>query len=160
MSRNQLIALAAVALVLAIAFVAQRAGRHAPDLERELGLRALAPEEFLASDVSRVEVFRGSKRDEKVVIVRGEDGWAVESAHNAPGKKDEIDGFLKKLKDLEGEYRSDDPSVLGDYALTGEKALHVAAYRKGDEEAWYHILVGAKEAYGRSFVRREGEDDV
>lgn len=184
MSKNQLIALGTMAGLLLIILLVQQLAKSKPDLERECDLRALAPEGFLVSDVSRVEIFRepkesekdeakeegdeekeegekeDEKKEEKVVLVRGEEGWIVESAYMAPGKKDDIEDLLKKLKDIEGEFRSDDPSVLADYQLTGGGALHVAAYREGDEEAWYHLLVGRKEAHGSSFIRKRGEDTV
>ena len=160
MSRNQIVALAVLAGLLAVVFVAQRAGEAPPDLEKEYGLQALAPDDFLASDVARIELHRGSKQGEKVVLVRDAEGWDVESAYGAPGKKDDVEKFIKNLKDLAGEYRSDEASVLGDYQLADEKALHVAVYKADSEEAWLHLLVGKKAGQGRSFVRREGEDTV
>jgi hypothetical protein len=160
MSRNQIIALAAIAGLLAIVFIAQRAGEAPPDLEKEYGLKALAPERFLVSDVAKVELYRGSKEGEKVVLARDAEGWKVVSAYGAPGKKDDVDEFIRNLEDLAGEYRSDEASVLGDYQLADEQAIHVAAYKVGSEEVWFHLLVGKEEGQGRSFVRREGEDTV
>lgn len=164
MSKKQFIALAVMAGLLLIVILVQKLSARRPDLEREMGLVALAPEGFLASDAARIEVYRGSTKDEKVALSREKEGWLVRSRFDAPAKKDKVDEFLKKLKGLEGEYRSDEAEVVADYGLTDEAALHIAVYKtdqKEDEkDPWYHILVGKKEKHGSSFVRASGKDTV
>ena len=143
----------------------KKLARTTPDIEKEMGLVALAPEGFLASDAARIEMYRGSKPEEKVALHRDKERWLVESRFDAPAKKDKVDEFLKKLKGLEGEFRSDEKEVIADYGLTDESAIHLAVYKTGQEgregkEPWYHLLVGKKEKYGSSFVRAAGKNTV
>lgn len=160
MSAKQLITLAVIAGALAVFLIIQQLGKVTPDIEDELSLVALAPQGFLASDVSRIEIYRGSKKDDKVTLAKKEDDtWIIESKYGAPGKKTKIEDFLKKMKGLEGELRSESPDVLEDFNITGEKALHIAVFKKDQEAPWYHLLLGKKETYNRSFVRR-AEDDI
>lgn len=162
MSRKQFIALAVMAGLLLLVIVVKRIARTTPDLEREMGLVALAPEGFLASDAERIEMYRGSAPDEKVALSREEEAWLVRSRFDAPAKKDKVDEFLGKLKGLEGEFRSDEKEVIADYGLADESAIHLAVHKRGQEgkEPWYHLLVGKKESYGSSFVRAAGKNTV
>ncbi len=164
MSRKQFIALAVMAGLLLLVIGVKKLARTTPDLEREMGLVVLSPEGFLASDAARIEIYRGSKPDEKVALSREEEAWLVRSRFDAPAKKDKVDEFLGKLKGLEGEFRSEEKEVLADYGLADEEALHVTVYKTGQKEdekdPWYHLLVGKKESYGSSFVRAAGKNTV
>jgi hypothetical protein len=94
------------------------------------------------------------------VIAKSGDKWVVASKYNAPAKKDKVEEFLGKVKHLEGEGRPSSADVLEDFKLSEKKALHVRVAKKGGEGAWLHLLVGAKEKYGNSFVRLDGSEDV
>jgi len=165
MSRKQFIALAVMAGLLLLVIVVKKIARTTPDLEREMGLVALAPEGFLASDVERIEMYRGATPEEKVALSREKEAWLVKSRFDAPAKGDKVDEFLKKLKGLEGEFRSEEKEVIADYGLADESAIHLAVHKTGQEgregkEPWYHLLVGKKESYGSSFVRAAGKNTV
>jgi len=161
MSKKQIVVLGAIAAALLAAVLVQELRRKgAYDLAEEMGLRTLAPDGFLASDVRRIEICQGKRQDDKVILARDADAWRVETRFNAPGKKDKIEEFLKKLKSLEGEFRSEGAAVLADYQLTDETALHVALLKSGEETASYRLLTSKKPGYGGSFVRLPGEDRV
>ncbi|MHC4200327.1 MAG: DUF4340 domain-containing protein, partial [Planctomycetota bacterium] len=164
MSRKQFIALAVMAGLLLLVIVVKKVRVRRPDLEEEMALVSLAPKGFLAADAARIEMYRGAKPDEKVALSREEDVWLVGSQFDAPAKKDKVDEFLKKLKGLEGEFRSEEKEVIADYGLADESAIHVSVYKTGQKEdekdPWYHLLVGKKEKYGSSFVRAAGENTV
>jgi hypothetical protein len=160
MSKKQLAVLCAVAGLLLIALLVQKLLSPEPSLREELRLEALAPEDFRTLDASRLEIYRGSREDDKIVLAREGGAWFVATRYNAPASETKVGNFLKKIKDLRGELRSDEEAVLDDFRLTDERALHVAVYREGSEETWSHLLVGKQESYGRSFMRRAGESRV
>jgi hypothetical protein len=160
MSKKQLAVLCAVAGLLLVALLVQKILSPEPSLREELRLEALAPEDFRTLDASRLEIYRGSRKDEKVVLAREGGAWFVASRYHAPASETKVGEFLKKIKNLQGELRSDEEAVLEDFRLTDERALHLAVYREGSEETWSHLLVGRQETFGRSFLRRAGESRV
>jgi len=160
LTKKKLIPLAVIAGLLLLFGLIKKASKPTYELTEEYELTTLTPEGFLSSDVVRLEVYVASKEDEKVVLERKDDQWVVSSKFNAPGKEEKIDEFLDKLKKLEGEFRSDSADVLEDYGLNEEKALHILAYKKIEGPPDLHLLVGKKEAWNRSFVRRADENEV
>ncbi|UCF81290.1 MAG: DUF4340 domain-containing protein [Acidobacteriota bacterium] len=160
LSKKQLAVLCAVAGLLLVALLVQKILSPEPSLREELRLEALAPEDFRTLDASRLEIYRGSREDDKVVLAREGGAWFVATRYNAPANETKVGEFLKKIKNLQGELRSDEEAVLEDFRLTDENALHVAVYREGSEETWSHLLVGRQETFGRSFLRRAGESRV
>lgn len=160
MFKKQLIPLVVIVAILAAVLILKQWRQPPPSIEEQLALKRLAPFGFLVSDADRIEIYRGGNEDNKVALTREDDQWYVESKFNAPGKKNTIEEFLDKMKTLEGEFRSDEASVISDYALEEDKALHITVRRKNEEKAGYHLIIGKKETYGRSFVRRSGENTV
>ncbi len=148
-------------VLLLLVILAFLFGRKKPqdELALEVGLRRLAPEDFLASDVGRLEIFLGGKEDQKVILESEDSKWRVTSYFNAPGDGEKISSLLEDLKNLEGEFRVTEESVLGDFDLTEQGAVHFSVYKKGSEQAWLHLLVGKSLPKG-GFVRLKGEDSI
>ncbi len=159
MNPRKLIPLAVVLLVLVVLVFLFGRKKPRDDLRLEAGLKRLAPEDFLVSDVGRLEVFLGTKEDQKVILEKEASGWRVRSYFNAPGDGEKVSTLLEKLKNLEGEFRVSEESVLGDFDLTEEKALHFSLYREGNEQAWLRLLVGKSLPNG-GFVRLKGENSI
>ncbi len=159
MNPRKLIPLVVVLVVLVV--LVFLFGRKKPqnELRVEAGLTRLAPEDFLVSDVGRLEVFLGNKKDEKVLLEREDSRWRIRSYFNAPGDGEKVSALLDRLKNLEGEFRVSDASVLDDFDLAEEKAIHFSVYKKKSEEAWLHLLVG-KDLPNGGFARLKGEDSV
>ncbi len=150
-----------VFLLLVLVVLAFLFGRKTPqtDLRQEAGLTRFLPEDFLVSDVDRLEIFLGSKEDEKVLLEKEASGWRVMSHFDAPGNSDKVSTLLDKFKNLEGEFRVAQKSVLGDFDLTEERAIHFTIYKKKDTQPLLYLLVG-KSLPGGGFVRPKGEDTV
>lgn len=159
MNPRKLIPLAVVLLVLVVLVFLFGRKKPRDELRLEAGLKRLAPEDFLVSDVSRLEVFLGTKEDQKVILEKEASGWRVRSYFNAPGDGEKVSTLLEKLKNLEGEFRVSEESVLGDFDLTEEKAIHFSIYKKGNEHAWLRLLVGKSLPNG-GFVRLKGENSI
>ena len=157
---RKLIPLAVIAGLLITVALIQKAGKPKIKLSEQYALEELIPKDFRSSDVIRMEMYLGQNEEEKVVLEKVDDRWLVASRFNAPGKKDKIDKFLDQLKKLEGEFRTESAEVLDDFSLVEDKALHIRVYRQGEDEASCHLLVGKKEAWNRSFVRRAGENSI
>jgi hypothetical protein len=159
MSPRKLIPLVIVLIVLVVLVVLLGRKKEEPELSQEAGLTRLAPEGFLISDVDRLEVFLGSKQDESVRLEKDEAGWRVRSYFNAPGDGEKVSTLLETVRNLEGEFRSSEESVLEDFNLTEDQAVHLSVYKKGDEKPWLSLLVGKNLPNG-GFVRRSGEETV
>jgi|GEM_PF-2075431 len=157
---KKLIPLAVIAGLLVTVALVQKAGKPKISLSEQYALEELMPQGFRSSDVVRMEMYLGQNEEERVVLERIDDQWFVSSRFNAPGKRDKIEKFLDQLKKLEGEFRTESAEVLEDFSLVEDKALHVRVYRQGEEKAACHLLVGKKESWNRSFVRRSGENSV
>jgi len=162
-SRKQLTVLIVIAALLAVLVIAKKLDVTPPDIETEVGLTALAPPGFFASDVARVELYVGGEKEleQRAILARdADDRWLVESRYSAPAAEKKVANFLGMLKTLTGEYRSKGKGVLEDYHLTDAKAKHIALYKAGETNACYHLAIGKEAGTGRCFVRRAGDDGV
>ncbi len=160
MSRKQIIPLIIALGLLVAVLVLKQTSRIEPTIEEQMELAKMAPKGFLSSDVTALEIYRGGKEDEKVSLVLKDKRWEVASRFSAPGSGKKINEFLGKLKELEGEYRSDGTGILDDYKLSDEESLHMAVFRKNEKTPSYHLLVGKSDTYRGRFVRRAGENAV
>ncbi|MBW2120509.1 MAG: DUF4340 domain-containing protein [Deltaproteobacteria bacterium] len=151
-----LVFLLGILVILAFVF-----GRREPkkELGQEAGFVPLAPPGFVAGQVGRLEVYRGGRKEKGVLIEKEASGWRVKSYFNGPGDGERVSLLLKELGTLEGEFRVSDPSVLGDFDLTEDKAVHLVLYRQGSGKPWWHLLLGKSLPNGE-FVRQQGEDPV
>jgi hypothetical protein len=159
MNPRKLIPLVVVLLVLVVLVLLFGRKKPQEELRLEAGFTRLAPKDFLASDIDRLEIFLGSQKNQKVKLQREASGWRVKSYHNGPGNAEKVSGLLEKLKTLEGEFRVSEKSVHKDFDLTEETAVHVSAYKPDTPEPWFHLLVGKSLPNG-GFVRIQGEDAV
>lgn len=166
--QRQVHTLAAVFGVLAVLGVVKVLVRSAarPDtVVEEFGMTKLLPGVSNASDVKRLEIsVRGVKtrredETDRVMLARKGEGWVIASAHDAPAVGSKIEGLIEQIVGLSGELRSEGTSVLDDYQLAAEDALHVVLQGSGAKELG-HILAGKSAGRKQAFVRRNGEDRV
>ena len=115
--------------------------------------------EFAAEDINRV-VIAGADST-RVVIERLPDHWVARSAWNHPVDERKITDLLDTLDGLSGQFRSENPEILGDYGL-GADAEPVTVTLFGKEwEPVYELEVGRKPDTGTgSFVRDPRNDAV
>lgn len=159
MSKRMLLTLVVI-LVVVVAIAIIRHYRSRPmSLEEQLGYVSLAPEDFLVSKISRVELYSGAKPDDKVVLSKSDGKWFAPRQFNAPVDSKKLEAFLDKLKKLEGEHRTSAPGVLGDFELNEEQAIHMLVYA-ADEHPAAHLLVGKSPQWQSVFVRHDGQNAV
>jgi len=162
MDNRKLIALAVVFGLLGLALIIKKASHQPENIVEEADLTQFVSDDVTTPDVKKIELHVGTKKDDKVVLVRAEDGWKVESLYNVRGDTKKIDGLIDKIRKMKGEFRADNTGnadALSDYLLSDDEALHCVLY--GDEEKQIlHILAGKASDPKSAFVRLDGENIV
>jgi hypothetical protein len=130
--------------------------RHRTNIDTSGGFVDLVPGKLSTDEVFGIEAYRGRTRDKGLTLARQGDAWTVTSRFGAPANVNKIRSLLGNLESLEGEVRSDSPTVLADYGLSDSLALHVVL-KKESGEARLHLLLGKRSGNG-SFVRQDGSD--
>ncbi len=155
-NRN-LMVLAAVLIALAAVSLLQRV-THKRATSRPVAA-SLIQADFNKDDLTRL-VFGFGPDTTAVVLERLPDGWVVRTAYSHKASQQRVDEFVKNLTGLSGEYRSDSADVLGDYALSPDKAVYISVFGK-DFKPVFRLLVG-KQPTGASgnFVRRPADNRV
>lgn len=157
LSRRTLAILAAVVAVLIGISVLQSVG-HRRATSRD-ATAVLAAGELKADDLGRIVLGRGAE-PEAVVLEAGPDGWRIRSAWNARASRERIDGLLKALADLSGEYRSDKREVLADYGLAADAAVMIRIFGKDGREMLALEVGNRPEGAAGNFVKLPGSDEV
>ncbi len=122
------------------------------------GFRDVVEGPLSTDDVFGIEAYRGENREGGVVMSKRGTDWVLTNHHDAPANENKIRTLLGNLESMEGEFRSDDAGVLGDYQLEDANALHVVV--KGESGAdLHHFLVGKSSGSG-GFVRTDGSNEA
>jgi Domain of unknown function (DUF4340) len=119
------------------------------------GFVDLVEGQLSTDDVFGISVAKGS---ETLELVRGGDEWTVRSHFGAPANLNKVRSLLGSLEAVEGEFRSDDASVLTDYALDDSTAYQLSV-RDESGTALVDLLLGLRSSNG-CFVRRAAETTV
>ncbi|HPF69953.1 MAG TPA: DUF4340 domain-containing protein [Candidatus Krumholzibacteria bacterium] len=155
-SKN-LVILAAVVAVLAIVSVLQKTSHHRTTSRPSTAV--LLEGTWSGDNVARIALGLGEEPD-IVVLEKGPDGWIVPSCWNARASRTKIDGLLKVLSGLQGEFRSDREDVLADYGLGPADAVTIRVRdAQGAEVASLDVGTAPAGARGQ-FVRRPGSNAV
>jgi len=102
-------------------------------------------------DMNRIVI---AKDGEKVILIRGEENWSVESLWSLSADPDKIKAFLASLQDIRGELRAEDQILFGDFGIDDHEAIEVHAVNTKNSKT-ETFLVGTKRANGQGyFVRR------
>ncbi len=158
MNQKQLIPLAVVLLVLLAVGVTIKRQRPVESLEEQVKLSTLLPASLATDAVTKIELGQG-KNEPSVQLAKDGAEWTIASAFGAWAKKDKLDEFLKKLKDMEGEYKSSNADAFADYGVNDDKALYVRLYTGGEKPA-YELLIGKGQGWDSVFVRTAGDKTV
>jgi len=155
-NRNILI-LAAVLLVLLGISLVQKAG-HKKSTSGSSTVKVVEGA-VTADQLDRITLGQGTD-EEAVVLLSTPTGWVVASAWDAPVSTQRLEGLLRNMSDLSGEFRSDNESVLADYGLADESAVKVRAYDKEGSLALAVDIGGKPERFPGNFVKRPGSSAV
>lgn len=155
MKPKQLVPLIVVLAAL-IGLVVVRQSQNKPaSLEQQYALKTLLPDGIDTASLTKIEMYAGAKPDDKLVLERAPDStkWTIASKFGAPVNQDRIDGYLKTLQGLQGEFRAE---VNGEeekaYNLDTDSGFHVLGYANG-EEPKFHLINGKSPDFGKAFVR-------
>ncbi len=154
-SRN-LVILVVVLVVLGGINLLQRTAHH-KDTSRA-ATEVLVQDNFKADDLDRITLGWGP--DQVVVdLVKNPDGWVVASSWQNKATESRIDGLLKAVNGLSGEFRSDKAEVIGDYGLADSTAVHMRFYQH--ENPVISLEVGNRsQGQQGNFVRKTGDNTV
>ncbi len=152
-NNRNLIILAAVLVALGCLYVFN-SGRRS-HIDRSGGFVDLVEGQLSTDEVFGLTVAKG---EEVLEVVRRGDDWVVTSRFDAPANLNKLRSLLGALEDVEGEFRSDDESVLPDYALDDSTAYHLTL-RDESGSAMVELLLGQRSGNG-CFVRRPGQTKV
>ncbi len=151
-----MILLGAALVVLAGLYFVTRG--HREKLDTSGGFVDVVEGQLSSDDVYSIEVYKGLDSSQGFILARNGDDWIVSSRHDAPANINKIRTLLGNLEGLEGELRSQDPSVLDAYALDDSNAYRVVI--KGESgDPLLELLIGKRSGSG-CFVRRAGSDRV
>jgi len=155
-NRNLLI-LAAVLVVLLAVNVFQKIS-HQKSTSRS-ATEILVAGTLSAEELDRITIDHGGNSG-VVVLTAGPTGWIVESAFNTPANQARIDGLLRSISDLNGEYRADNADVLADFGLDNDTAITVRGLATGGDEVFAIAIGGKPERSNGNFVRKPGSNRV
>lgn len=154
---RHLVILAAVLVVLALTSFLQR-DRHARSTRRA-ATSVLVAGAWTIDDLSRVTLGFGDE-PEVVAMSGSPQGWVLDTSWGATVSTDRLVSLLRSVSGLDGEFRSEQASVLADYGLAGSDGVTIRGFDATGTEA-FALQVGDKpERHPGSFVRRPGEDAV
>ncbi len=154
-TRN-LIILVVVLVVLGGISLLQRASHHKET--NRAATETLIPTEYAADDLDRITLGQGAQ-DVTVDLVRDPDGWKVATAWNVKAAANRIDGLLKAVSNLSGEFRSDKADVVADYGLADTTAVHIRCYKDGKPVIALEVGNRSQGQPG-NFVRLDGSHAV
>jgi len=158
-SKRNLILISILGILVVVSLI-KKVTQRQENIVEEAAFRQMASTKFEVSDIERVEIYKGAKEKDKIVMVKGSGGWLVKSYFNAPVKEQKINDFIDKVRDVEGEFRSESSEVLKDFDISDDKAIHVAFFKAGSKEPASHVLVGKAAGSGSTFIRLAGENKI
>lgn len=154
-NRNLMILAAVLVVLLAINLFQKMS--HKKSTSRS-ATEVLVAGTLSAEELGSITINQGA--DPRVVLTSGPTGWIVESAFNTPANQQRIDGLLRNLSDLKGEYRADNADVLADFGLDEASALTIGGLTADGDEAFAIAVGGTPERGNGNFVRKPGSDRV
>ena len=163
MKAKKLIPFLVILLVLAGLAAWRKTAENRPvSIVTQVNLQALVPEGLIAANIAKIEMFSGTKPDEKVVLEKKDDTWRVASLFGAPANADDTAKLVDKILAMKGEFRgsAESDEKLASYELKDDQAFHVCAYKAGEDKPAVDLRVGKAPDYKSVFVRRADDKKV
>ncbi|MCF6149219.1 MAG: DUF4340 domain-containing protein [Candidatus Kuenenia sp.] len=114
--------------------------------------------DFSSVNIKKIELYRGSEKQEGVILSRDNDNWIVESSFHVPGDAEKIQKLFSAISSAEGKIRATGKDFFDDFKLTEEKALNIIL---SGETLPLHILIGKRGAdYQGTFARTADKEDI
>mgnify|MGYP005851465939 CR=1 FL=1 len=163
MSWKKLIPLVVIIVVLAGLAAWKRTSQQRPEsLAVQARLEPLAPQGVSKDEIVKIELYSGSKPDEKVVLQKQGSDWTLTSQYDAPANDDTVSRFLEGMLGLKGEFRAtaDNDEKLALYNLKEDQSFVVRLFRSGSEDPVVDLQVGKAPDFKSVFMRRAGENKI
>lgn len=158
MIKNRNLLILAVVLVVLLGISLLQKADHTKSTNRSSTVKVVTGT-FTADQLDRITLGQGTEA-EIVDLISTPTGWVVASSWDTPANPTRIEGLLRNLSDLSGEFRSDSEAVLADYGLSEEEAVKVRAYDKEGNLAIAVDIGGKPERFPGNFLKRPGENAV
>ena len=158
MKKNTILILLIILVLLIIIHLVVQQKKVVYDLTG--GFVSLLPKDFKTDDIAKIEIFRGSKPNEKVVLKNELGEWKVASAYSYKANKDKMDRFLNDIKGLEGEQRTSSDKVFDEFQISDEKGIHLILLNKDDKPIVHYVLGKPGPSYGDCFLRYNDKKDI
>ena len=144
----------AVAFVVLGGLVAFRECSHGPSrgIVEEAALAPLQAREFKPDEVTRIEIAAPGAASPTVTLERRDKSWRAVSEFTAPASGAVVGKLVELLAKAEGEFRTDDETVLEQFDLTPARAVDVRLLDKDGKEV-VHVAVGRSSGQRGAFVR-------
>jgi len=163
MSWKKLIPLVVIIVVLAGLAAWKKTSQRRPEsIAVQARLETLAPQGVSKDEIVKIEMYAGSKPEEKVVIQKQGSDWTLTSLYDAPANTETVNRFLEGMLGLKGEFRAtaENDEKLAMYNLKDDQSFVVRLFRSGSEDPVLHLLVGKAPDFKSVFMRRAGENKV
>jgi len=154
MKQKTLLILCAVfALLIGITLIKKSLAPDVPSIEE---WSKIVKHPINLSEMSDVTISLGAK---KIHFTKEKKAWTVKSQFGAPADDQKLASLVVKINKLEGELRSDDKDLLGDYGIKDTDALHIKFKKVSLELA--HLVIGTKKAgWKKNFIRHNSSNAV
>lgn len=160
-------------LLIIIGFIAKREPEEV-DLTERVDLVTLSEGKFqTASSIKAVKMYMGKpagtetgedgaakKSTNEIILSRKNDKWVVLDEYEAPGNETKILDFIKKVRDMKGEFRANVKEDYKDYGLDEDNAIHIELYKSPEMKTTaMHLMVGKKLGYENTLVTTADQKD-
>ncbi len=163
MKATKLVPFLVILLVLAgLAYLRKTSEDRPVSIVTQVNLQTLVPEGLIAANIAKVELYSGTKPDQKVVLEKKDDTWRVASQFNAPADAKTTEDLVQKILGMKGEFRgtAESDEKLANYDLKDDQAFFVVAYKTGEDKPVVDLRVGKAPDYKSVFVRRADDKKV
>jgi hypothetical protein len=157
MSKNQIIV---IVILLASALLLNLITKedHTP-VEMKILFERVVSSVIDETTIDEIEIYKGKDLPEKTLFRRSGEVWIYPDKFNSPLMKQKITDLVKTLNSMEGQVRSEDPNLVGEYMLGERESIHLV-FNKGGQPL-LHLLMGMKgSGWQTCFVRQKDSGKV
>ncbi len=159
MKRREKIIIAIVVFVLTAIYMVQT---DRPPIQQSAsgGYTRLLPEDFSFPKIRKIELYRGSNKEQALVLEKEKKIWKVATLEGRVAESGRIAELFFELNAMQGELRGSEPGIFPVFLLSDKRAVHIVFYGKGGA-VYLHLLVGKMEpVFGKRFVRFAGSNNI
>lgn len=113
-------------------------------------------------DVKNIEIYKetGSEQPLKMVFIKNDDNWFIQTKYNCKAQKSKIDGLLNNVLEMTGKVRSSDPKHFENYKISDAQGIHLLLKDEANKPMANLVIGKRGEDYNSGFVRFGGKEKV